>query len=114
MQIRVTDGCSLFVLAFSSYTAIIKAMHAYLFLVQAEMGLLVSPPANDRSALAFVPAHIRASVEVVATVGKTSSARESTNENDGVGADIVKPDGLVVDGINDLTRVEPTSGTIGK
>jgi hypothetical protein len=88
-------------------------MNAYLF-VQAEVGLLVSPPANDRSALVFVYTDIRAGGKLVANVTSSSNAGDSANDNDGVGADIFKPDGLVVDGINVLTRVEPTRGTGGK
>jgi hypothetical protein len=62
--------------------------------------LVVSPPANDGSAFVLVPAYIRGARELVANVRSSSDHSNRANDDHRVGAGIFKPDGLVLDGID--------------
>ena len=72
--------------------------------MKAKLGLIVSPPANLRTTLVLVDADIRVSC-FVADVDTGSDASASADGNDGVGGDVLKPDGFVVDAVNNLLGV---------
>jgi hypothetical protein len=65
-----------------------------------ETDLVISPPTNDGSALVLVPTDIGGAHKLVANVRSSSDHGNGANANDGVGAGIGKPDGLVLDGID--------------
>jgi hypothetical protein len=65
-----------------------------------ETDLVVSPPANDGSALVLVPADVRGAHKLVANIRSSSDHGNGANADNGVGARILKPDGLVLDGID--------------
>lgn len=74
-------------------------------LVQSKVSLVISPPADLRSTLLLGPTDIRGRFEFVSNVTSRKDAGSSTDSNDRVGGDILEPDGLAFDGVDDLLGV---------
>jgi hypothetical protein len=69
------------------------------------LGLVISPPANDRSSLILVPLNIFLACLNVGNVGSASNTGNDGDTNNWVGRDITQPDRLVVDLVDNFTRV---------
>lgn len=70
-----------------------------------QTSLVVSPPANDGSALVLVDTDIGGAHKLVANVRSSSADGKDANAHNRVGAHIGQPDGLVLDGIDSSTGV---------
>ncbi len=73
-----------------------------LMLGDAEVGLVVSPPTNDRSALILVPLDVFLACLDVTDVTEGTNAGDDTDPDNGVRGNIGQPHRLVVDFVNNL------------
>jgi hypothetical protein len=80
----------------------------------AELSLVISPPTNDGSTLILVPLDVFLACLDVTDVSSSTHAGDDTNPDDGVRGDVRQPYRLVVDAVNNLARVVPTSSNSAK
>lgn len=69
------------------------------------------PVTDDGTALGLVDGNIGAGGELVSDEGSGENTGTDTDSNDGVGRDIVEPDWLVLDVINNLTGRHASGST---
>ena len=69
------------------------------------LGLVITPPTNDRSSLVLVPLNVFLASLNVGHVGGASNAGNAGNGNDWVSGDITQPNWLVVDLVDNFARV---------
>jgi hypothetical protein len=80
-----------------------------LSLSYASLCFIVSPPTNDGSTLVLVPLNVFLASLNVSYVGKASDTGNDGNTNNRVCRWIIQPNRLVVNLVDDLTRVVTTS-----